>query len=227
MPAGPSARHPLWAAAHHQPRHTSHRQRREPTPSTNQDPLTGHRLTPLDAHEKAGLVLCATAAFVDGRGSRLAAGRTPLAGAAAQAASDSRSWCRRRVRRARRRRPPPGWRPSRRRAAPRTAPAAPRSAGPGPGRARSPPTEGIEHKFENESGTLRSPTEPLTAYAGRAGAATRRNLGDSKGQQETTNLEVSSRFAAIHLGGETAGLRFHTAEPAGPMGSGCSAARPV
>ena len=50
---------------------------------------------------------------------------------------------------------------------------------------------------------------------GRAGAATRRNAGDSKGQQETTNIEVSSRFAAIHLGNEIPGLRFHTAESTG------------
>ena len=56
---------------------------------------------------------------------------------------------------------------------------------------------------------------PLSAWVGRAGAATRRNLGDSKGQQETTNLEVSSRFAAIHLGSEIPGLRFHTAEATG------------
>jgi hypothetical protein len=51
---------------------------------------------------------------------------------------------------------------------------------------------------------------------GRTGAATRRNLGDSKGQQETTNLKVSGGFAAVHLGRETAGARFHTAEPTGP-----------
>jgi hypothetical protein len=40
-------------------------------------------------------------------------------------------------------------------------------------------------------------------------------VGDSKGQQETTNLEVSGRFAAIYLGLETAGVRFHTAEATG------------
>jgi hypothetical protein len=152
--------------------------------------------------------------FVDGRGTRLAAVRTPLAGAGAPAASGSRSWCRRRGCRARRWRPSPGWWPGRRRAAPRIAPAAPRSAGPSPGRARSPPNQGIEHKFESGSGTLRSPTGPLRAWVGRAGAATRRNLGDSKGQQGTTKAEVSGRqqgmaWAAKLLTG------FHTAEPTG------------
>jgi hypothetical protein len=44
--------------------------------------------------------------FVDGRGTRLAAGRTPLAGAGVPAGSGSRSWCRRRGRRAQRWRPP-------------------------------------------------------------------------------------------------------------------------
>jgi hypothetical protein len=75
--------------------------------------------------------------FVDGRGIHLAAGRTPLVGAGAPAASGSRSWCHRRGCRARRWRPPYRWWPGRRRAALRTAPAAPRSAGPGPGRAKS------------------------------------------------------------------------------------------
>jgi hypothetical protein len=45
---------------------------------------------------------------VGGRGSRLAAGRTPLAGAGAPAASGSRPWSRRRRCRARRWRPPSG-----------------------------------------------------------------------------------------------------------------------
>jgi hypothetical protein len=61
---------------------------------------------------------------------------------------------------------------------------------------------------------------PLTAWVGRAGAATRRNLGDSKGQQETTNVEVSSGFAAIDVGSEIPGLRFHTAEAASGQGDG-------
>jgi hypothetical protein len=151
--------------------------------------------------------------FVDGRGSRLAAGRRPLAGAGVPAASGSRSWCRRREGRARRWWPPHRWWPGRRRAALRTAAAAPRSAGPGPGRARSPPTQSIEHKFESGSGTLRSPTGPRTAWVGRAGAATQRTLGDSRGQQETTNVKVSSGFAAIDVGSEIPGLGFHTAEP--------------
>jgi hypothetical protein len=53
-----------------------------------------------------------------------------------------------------------------------------------------------------------------------AGAATRRSLGDSKGQQETINVEVSSGFAAIHLGSETPEPRFHTAA-ATRSGLGC------
>lgn len=48
---------------------------------------------------------------------------------------------------------------------------------------------------------------------GRTGAADQRNLGDSEGQQGTTNLEVSDRMAAMYLECETAGLGFHTAEP--------------
>jgi hypothetical protein len=50
---------------------------------------------------------------------------------------------------------------------------------------------------------------------GRAGAATRRTLGDNEGQQGTTNVEVSSGFAALDVGSEIPGLRFHTAEPTG------------
>jgi hypothetical protein len=97
-------------------------------------------------------------AFVDGRGNRLAAGRTPRAGAGVPAASGSRFWCRRRGCTARPWRPARGrWR-GRRRAAPRNAPAAPRSAGPSLGRARSPPNQAIEQKFERGSVTLRSPT---------------------------------------------------------------------
>jgi hypothetical protein len=63
--------------------------------------------------------------------------------------------------------PPLGWWPSRRRAAARTAAAAPRSAGPGPGRAKSPPGQPIELMFEGASGML--PTA-----AGRAAGAQRR-----------------------------------------------------
>jgi hypothetical protein len=92
--------------------------------------------------------------FVGGRRSRLGAGGTPRAEAGAQAASGSRPWCRPRGGRARRWRPAPGWLPGRRQAARHTGRAAPRSAGPGPGRARSPLKHGIEHMFEVESGIL-------------------------------------------------------------------------
>jgi hypothetical protein len=93
-----------------------------------------------------------------GRRSRHGAGRTPQAGAAAQAASGSRSWCHQRGRTARAWRPARGRRPSRRRAALRTAPMAPRSAGPGPGLAKSPPRQASEHMFGVESGMLPSAT---------------------------------------------------------------------
>ena len=52
---------------------------------------------------------------------------------------------------------------------------------------------------------------------GRTGAADHRNLEDSKGQQKTTNVEVSNCLAAIHLGRETPGARFHTAEVTGSI----------
>jgi hypothetical protein len=65
---------------------------------------------------------------------------------------------------------------------------------PGPHR-----TKGIEHRFESGSGRLRSPTGPLTAWVGRAGAATGRNLGDSR-QQGITNLEVSGRSQRLAWG---------------------------
>jgi hypothetical protein len=38
---------------------------------------------------------------------------------------------------------------------------------------------------------LRSPTGQLRAWVGRAGAATQGHLGDNRGQQGITNLEVS------------------------------------
>jgi len=47
-----------------------------------------------------------------------------------------------------------------------------------------------------------------------ARAAGQWDLGDSEGQQGTANLEVIGRLAA-HLGRETAGVRFHTAEVTG------------
>jgi hypothetical protein len=52
---------------------------------------------------------------------------------------------------------------------------------------------------------------------GRTGAADRRNPGDNNGQQETTNLEVSGRFATMYLGRVCPGLRFHTAEVTGSI----------
>jgi hypothetical protein len=106
---------------------------------------------------------------VDGRGSRLAAGRTPRAGTGAQAASGSRSWCRRREGRARRWRPPHRWWPGRRRAVPRTAPAAPRWAGPDLDRTKSPLQQVIELMSGIESGIrLPRPDGPLGHIGGTA-----------------------------------------------------------
>ena len=132
--------------------------------------------------------------FVDGRGSRLAVGRMPLAGAGVPAASGSRSWCRRRRCRARPRRPARArWR-GRRRATPRTAAAAPRSAGPSPGRAKSPPDQRIEHKFDNGSATVHSPTR---AAQGLGGPRWGRNSAEPGGQQRTAGDNETSRSAAV------------------------------
>jgi hypothetical protein len=105
---------------------------------------------------------------VGGRGSRPGAGRTPQAGGAAQAASGSRPRYRPRGGTARCLRPAPGWFPSPRRAAPRTALAVLRSAGPGPGRARSPPRQGIEHVFETQSRMLLTPPVAANSLCGAA-----------------------------------------------------------
>jgi hypothetical protein len=103
-------------------------------------------------NRRPGLTMHRRPGSVGGRGNRPGAGHRPRVGAAAPAASGSRSWCRRRGRTARFWRPArPRW-PGRRRAAPRTAPAALRSAGPGLGRARCPLKQTIEHLFE----TMRS-----------------------------------------------------------------------
>jgi hypothetical protein len=104
---------------------------------------------------------------VDGPGSRPAADGRPRAGVDAQAASGSRSWCRRRGCTARPWRPPRGPWPGRRRAVPRTAPAAPPSAVPGQGRAKSPPTQAIEHQFEDQSSILRTATGATLSLYGR------------------------------------------------------------
>jgi len=137
------------------------------------------------------------------------------AGAAPQAASGSRSWCRRRGHTARPWRPARGRWSGRRRAAPRTAAAVPRSAGPSPGRARSPPNQSIEHRFESESRTLHSPNK---AAHSRGGPHWGRNSAEPGGQQRTAGDNEprgQRRFAALDLGRETAGLGFHTAEATG------------
>jgi hypothetical protein len=62
--------------------------------------------------------------------------------------------------------------------------------------------------------------------AGPHRAADQRNLGDSEGQRGTANLEVIGRLAA-HLGRETAGARFHTAQASRGQVSALSAVSPV
>jgi hypothetical protein len=52
---------------------------------------------------------------------------------------------------------------------------------------------------------------PRQLPSGRTGAAAWRNLGDSKGQQRTTNVQFSGRFSGMYLGRECPGLRFHSA----------------
>jgi hypothetical protein len=80
----------------------------------------------------------------------------------------------------------------RRQEAPRTAPAAPRSAGSSRGRARSPPDQRIEHKFEGGSGTLRSPTGPLRVWGGRAGSQLSRTWAATQDSRGGTNLESAA-----------------------------------
>jgi hypothetical protein len=130
--------------------------------------------------------------FVDGRGSRRGAGRTPRAGVAAPAASGSRPCGHQRGGRARRWQSPPEWWPGRRRAALRTAPAALRSAGSGPGRARSPLEQSIELVFEIESGIL------LTAVPGPDG--TLGHIGGTEPQHPRVSSGSSRRLIGLVAG---------------------------
>ena len=100
----------------------------------------------------------------DGPGTHLAAGCMPQAGVGVPTASDSRPRRRRRGGWARHLRPPHRGSPGRRRAAPRSAPTAPRSAIPGQVRARSPPTEPIEPSSRNPSTFLHTATGASSAY---------------------------------------------------------------
>jgi hypothetical protein len=82
------------------------------------------------------------------------------------------------------------------------------------------PTQRIEHRFGSGSGTLRSPTGPLIAEVGPRWG---RNSAESEGQQGTagiTDIEGQRPFGATDLGGETAGVSFHTAAATG-SGLGC------
>jgi hypothetical protein len=71
---------------------------------------------------------------------------------------------------------------------------------------------GIALRIRSSRSRPRVAEAPRPVPWGRTGAADWRNLGDSQGQQGTMNVEASGRFATIHLGSETPGLRFHTAE---------------
>jgi hypothetical protein len=110
------------------------------------------------------------AGSVDGRCSLPAADRMPQAVVAAQAASGSRPWSRPRGCRARRWRPARGRWLGRRPVARHTDRAVPRSAGPAPGRARSPLEQGIELVFEIESGILLTAVPAADGTLGHIGA---------------------------------------------------------
>jgi hypothetical protein len=146
----------------------------------------------------------------DGAGAPAASGSTPRP---CQREGRARRWPR-----------PHRWWSGRRRAAPRSAPAAPRSADPGlGGRAKSPLNQAIEHEFESGSGTLRSPPGAHSLW-GRAGAAPRRHLG---GQQGITNREASSRFAAMCWAGKLLDWAFTQQRPVirGGGFAGCASRR--
>jgi len=61
---------------------------------------------------------------------------------------------------------------------------------------------------------------PWPYAVGRTGAADQRNPGDSKGQQETTDVEVSGRFAATGLDGNGLERAFTAMISSGGRGSG-------
>jgi hypothetical protein len=147
------------------------RQRGEPGP-----PVTVGYLQPAP-----GLARPRRPGSADGRGSRPGASHTPRVGAAALAASGSRPWSRRRGGTAR-----PWWRaygrwPGRRRAAPRTAPAAPRSAGqvqvvPGPHRTS---VSNTSSRVDRERCVARKAAQSLS------GPRWGRNSAEPGGQQRT------------------------------------------
>jgi hypothetical protein len=138
---------------------------------------------------------------VGGRGSPRGGGRTPQAGVGASAASGSRSWCRRRGGTAGRWRPPQRWWPGRRRAAPRTAAAVPRSAGPGLGRAKSPPEQAIELMFEIPSAMLRTATGRIV---GHIGGTEHRSARVNSGQSRQARILVDGRLRRCAAGPEPA-----------------------
>jgi hypothetical protein len=132
------------------------------------------------------------AGSVDGRCSLPAADRMPQAVVAAQAASGSRPWCRPRGCRARDWRPARGRWLGRRPVARHTDRAVPRSAGPAPGRARSPPEQGIELVFEIESGIL------LTAVP--AADGTLGHIGGTEPQHPRVSSGSSRRLIGLVAG---------------------------
>ena len=126
-------------------------------------------------------------ACADDRGSRLAVCHMPRVGADVPAASSSRSWCRRRGGRARCWRPAHRRWPGRRRAAARTAAAAPRSAGPGPGRAKSPPEQPIELMFEGRIGNATDAAGRSTGHRADRSRLFSRRSASGVGQQMGSN----------------------------------------
>jgi len=156
------------------------------------------RRTRAGPRTRAGWQECA-----DGRCSHRAVGRTPLAGAAAQAASGSKSWCRPRGCRARRWRPPRGRLSGRCQAAPRTAPAAPRSAGPGSGRARPPPRQTSEQTFEDRGqGGARLPVSMRGRFrlTGRRASCVPYGAGSGDSWQSFTVTRVTLTCAHSSIG---------------------------
>ena len=80
---------------------------------------------------------------------------------------------------------------------------------PGPHRAR---ISNISSGVDRERYVVRR--WAVTACAGRAGAATRRNLGDNRGQQGITKPTGQRPLSAIELAYKAAGVSFHAAEAA-------------
>jgi len=121
--------------------------------------------------------------------------------------------------RARRCRPAHGCWPGRRRAAPRTAPAAPRSAGPSPGRARSPRDQvsNTISRVERERYVVRrGRTQPEWAALGPQLGGTWGTAEDSRGQRIERSAAVSQRLTCAVKPLDWAFTRHRSAEAGCP-----------